>query len=127
MKPSEIFEGENSGLRKVFDEAVGREQSPIEKVLAEFDEMFPKIMISINESQMGFRDERVDIVDSGRVMKDFISESIAQAIAEERERYTEDINFLKKLHSMELDALSLKRLEDFMEWADNRRHTPISP
>ena len=50
-----------------------------------------------------------------------------QALAEVRERYTKDINFLKKLHSMELDALSLKSLEDFMKWADNRRHTPISP
>jgi len=33
MKPSEIFEGENSGLRKTFDEAVAREQSNIDKII----------------------------------------------------------------------------------------------
>ena len=54
-------------------------------------------------------------------------EKLQQALAEEREKYTKDINFLKKLHSMELDALSLKSLEDFMKWSDDRRHTPVSP
>jgi len=38
MKPSEIFEGENSGLRKAFDEAVAREQSHIDQGKAGIDE-----------------------------------------------------------------------------------------
>jgi len=74
----------------------------------------------------GVYDEPMLTLDRDKI-RAFLATKITQAVAEERERYTEDINFLKKLHSMELDALSLKRLEDFMEWADNRRHTPISP
>ena len=79
--------------------------------------------------------EQIDICLSGQdpryqlgsYVEKLREEIINQALAEDRERYTKDINFLKKLHSMELDALSLKSLEDFMKWADNRRHTPISP
>ena len=75
MKPSEIFEGENSGLRKAFDEAVGREQSHIGKTLAEFEEMFGRARSS--RSFKGIRDDGI---------KAFLTSSIHQAIAEERER-----------------------------------------
>ena len=37
MKPSEIFEGENSGLRKAFDEAVARQEFLIDQRKAEMD------------------------------------------------------------------------------------------
>jgi len=37
MKPSEIFEGENSGLTNAFREAVAREQSRIDQGKAEMD------------------------------------------------------------------------------------------
>jgi len=89
MKPSEIFEGENSGLRKAFDEAVGREQSHTEKVLAEFDEKFEwtdfsgdigtHILAKKTSSYATEETERNEL-------RTFITSKINQALAEERER-----------------------------------------
>ena len=108
--------------------------TPTEKMLAEFDEVFYEIMGLETDPEgtpdmLLIRDEDDNVLNSisftpeKKAIKDFLTSKITQALAEERERYTEDINFLKKLHSMELDALSLKSLEDFMKWADDRRHS----
>jgi len=80
MKPSEIFEGENSGLRKAFDEAVGREQSPTEKILAEFDEW---IKIKRTEDVDFHYGVGLWVVTE---MKEFIASKIAQTLAEEKDR-----------------------------------------
>jgi len=123
MKPSEIFEGENSGLRKAFDEAVGREQSHIdqgkagidenlksmnngmvfnpnnmtntEKILAEFRDIFLK-----DESSLGLR----YLMTNGAIKKfelekieAFITTKINQALAEERDRVREEIGGMKGL------------------------------
>jgi hypothetical protein len=44
-----------------------------------------------------------------------------EAFETEREYQREDIKLLKNIHKLELDAISLKSLEDFMLWADNRK------
>jgi len=82
MKPSEIFEGENSGLRKAFDEAVGREQSPTDKILAEFRDIFLK-----DESSLGLS----YLMTNGAIKKfelekieAFLTTKIDQTLAEER-------------------------------------------
>ena len=39
----------------------------------------------------------------------------------EENAYTEELNYIKKLHQMELDAISLKSLDRFMLWAEDRK------
>jgi hypothetical protein len=51
-----------------------------------FRKQFPRLIISINESQVGFRDERVET--DGRVMESFI----ATILEEERIRVIEEID-----------------------------------
>jgi len=87
MKPSEVFEGENSGLRKAFDEAVAREQSYTEKRLKEFDEKF-LTLYSMPVSVNGELKESYELLNTqnGTVIKAFLYESIHQALAEDKER-----------------------------------------
>jgi len=68
MKPSEIFEGENSGLRKAFDEAVARGETSTENI----DEMVRDFCSVAPKSKSEVRQR--------------ISDLIHQAIAEERAR-----------------------------------------
>jgi len=70
MKPSEIFEGENSGLRKVFDEAVGREQSYTEKRIEKLRQLNKAIGFTTEEELPG--------------IEHFLSESIKGAVATAR-------------------------------------------
>jgi len=74
MKASEIFEGENSGLRKAFDEAVARGETYTEKRLELFDEKFGDEHNGIGSNK--------NIIKTGQSMdelKAFLTESIAQA------------------------------------------------
>jgi len=84
----------------------------------QFDAKFPNL--GATDPEEGWYDAKSEV-------KDFLTTKISQAQQEMMKKYTEDINFLKKIHSGELDALSLKSLEGFMKWAAYRRHAPVSP
>jgi len=84
MKPSEIFEGENSSLKKTFDEAVAREQSYAEK---QIDEIIEKVRTVefLHGVPVTLPSETIELLRSG------IRGAITQALAEERERVREEI------------------------------------
>jgi hypothetical protein len=46
--------------------------TPLPEMLKSFDDKFPRLVISINESPIGFRDERVEA--DGIVMRNFLTE-----------------------------------------------------
>lgn len=53
-------------------------------------------------------------------MYHFITTLLEKHREEYVEKYENYIKYLKKIHSMELDALSLKSLKEFIIWKDNR-------
>ena len=79
------------------------------------------------EELKGWMENVLELDVEREYIKSFLTNSIAQAEQEMLKKYAEDMNLLNKLHSMELDALSLKSLEDFMKWSGDRRYTPVSP
>jgi len=108
MKPSEIFEGENSGLRKAFDEAVGRGQILIDQRRAAIEENLK----SMNNCRvfephtMTYTKLKIDNSPRGSLIsllgamncdtaKPWVDEIIHQALAEERERVVELIKSRK--------------------------------
>jgi len=104
MKLSEVFEGENSGLRKAFDEAVAREQSYTEKRLRDewskgVDEEMPMMFI----------------VDGEKEIADWWINKITQALAEERARVLLLIekNYTDEIEELRLSNNGLKSKEKF--------------
>ena len=60
---------------------------------------------------------------NGRLMAYVCFNIVQQAVDDEREKIQEDIVLLKKMHSVELDTLSMKSLGDFMQWSDDRKNS----
>jgi hypothetical protein len=56
-----------------------------------------------------------------RSQKDFLKEALKGQL----EIVEEDMKLLKNIHLLELDAISMKSLKEFMIWADSRKSLPI--
>lgn len=98
MKPSEIFEGENSSLKKTYDEAT----KPLEEISKEFDEKFPyKIAGVIDDFGSTTKNE----------LRDFITEEIKLAFQAGKDSMREEI--LNKLPERKSEN---KKKKDQEEW-----------
>ena len=131
MKPSEIFEGENSGLRKAFDEAVARGETNADKLnIVHFGGESKEVIDAEdrwheeqrNKTEKRLKDEWEDRVHGGHFVDklynfaptsevaddiaDWWIEKLHQALAEERERVVMEIRKRMPSHDAVMEYLS---------------------
>lgn len=57
----------------------------------------------------------------GNGVSNFVADYFLSIIEQKVKEKLESVENIKKIHEMELDAISLKSLEEFMVWSDNRK------
>jgi len=103
MKPSEIFEGENSSLKNTFDEAVAHgSMTYTEKMLEEFDEKYSDIFYKINKKGS-------ECTENKNIIKSFLSTSIQQA--EQEIEVKVRLEIFQMLHKRIMETKDLNQID----------------
>ena len=74
----------------------------------------------------GFRNDKIDMCqclfnEALSLTKQSLPKIIELVRKDTIARYEEEMNLIKNIHKLELDAISCKSLEEFMEWSEFRK------